>query len=128
MSPIQRVANILFGAMSVFACALVQAAETGVGGTITVAPSCLGPQRDVQNCVSRYSSARVVVRDATGAVEQRADADSDGNFRMTLPTPGSYQVAVEGQGGVWPRCPSASADVHVGETTRVDITCDSGTR
>ena len=128
MSPIQRVANIFFGAISVFACALVQAAETGVGGTITVAPSCLGPQRDVQNCVSRYSSARVVVRDARGAVEQRGDADSDGNFHVTLPAPGSYQVAIEGEGGAWPRCPSANAEVRVGETTRVDIACDSGVR
>src|SRR2546430_5003484 len=125
MSLFPRTASILFGVIAVFASA--QAAETGVAGTVSVGPTCLGPQREV-SCVSRYSSARVVVRDATGAVEQRADADSDGNFRLTLPTPGSYQVAVEGQGGVWPRCPSASADVHVGETTRVDITCDSGAR
>ena len=45
----------------------------------------------------------VEVRDATGALVQFANADTDGNFRVPLP-PGSYQVAIEAQGGVWPSC------------------------
>ena len=117
----------IFAMAAIAIPASVNAAESGVAGSVHVFPACLAPQAQDQGCVKRYSEARVEVRDATGALVQFANADTDGNFRVPLP-PGSYQVAIEAQGGVWPSCESVSALVRDGVTTRVDIACDSRLR
>src|SRR5438128_6205639 len=81
----------IFAMAAIAIPASVNAAESGVAGSVHVFPACLAPQAQDQGCVKRYSEARVEVRDATGALVQFANADTDGNFRVPLP-PGSIRL------------------------------------
>lgn len=102
------------------------AASSSVGGTVTVSPSCPGPQRIDQECVSPLGGVQVRLVDPTGKTVGVAQTSAQGEFEIVAP-PGTYQleVAIEGR---LPRCPPSSVTVVGGKKSAVRISCDSGMR
>ena len=106
----------------------VSAAESGVSGTVTASPTRPGPQRAGEPSVSPFFGAEVQLRSAAGKVVARANADSNGAFRILVP-PGQYELHIDTHHpGPFPRCQGQSVQIADGQIAHVDIACDSGMR
>ena len=102
------------------------ASQGGVGGTVTVSPSCPGPQRVDQECVSALGGVEVRLVDPAGKTVGVARTSAEGEFEIAAP-PGTYQLEVAIKGRL-PRCPPSSVTVVGGKKSAVRISCDSGMR
>jgi hypothetical protein len=124
----KRLVFLLFlaGAASQLADA-APAPITGLSGTVSSSPARPGPQRAGVPATAPMAGAMVRVRDARGNDVARAIADERGRFTLPVPA-GRYEVSVDVQGAVFPRCGSAQVLVREGKLTRVQIVCDSGLR
>ena len=103
------------------------AAESGVGGVVTISPARPGPQRIGERSSKPFSGAEVQLRDAAGATVAHAKADASGAFHILVP-PGQYQLFIDSRSAVFPRCEQRSVQVVAGQTTPVELNCDSGMR
>ena len=112
------------GAIAIASAA--SASPSGVGGTVTVSPSCAGPQRLDQECVSALGGVQVRLVDQTGKTVGVAQTSAEGEFEIVAP-PGTYQLEVAIAGRL-PRCPPSSVTVVGGKRSAVRISCDSGMR
>ncbi len=129
MSSALRAVAFAAVAMSSLACVSmrVSAAESGVSGTVTVSPAGPGPQRAGRSSTKRLSGAEVQLRDAAGTIVARANADSNGKFRILAPA-GQYELHIDTHHALFPRCQGQSVQVADGEVAHFDIACDSGMR
>ena len=133
MSHLHRIGASKTGLAVVATCLFwfdgVQAAspETGITGTVGLSPARPGPQRAGESGTAAYPGARVRLCDASGAVVALATANADGRYRILAPE-GSYEVRVDTQGAVLPRCKAVTTEVRSGQMATVDIICDSGMR
>ena len=102
------------------------ASQSGVAGTVTVSPSCPGPQRLDEECASALGGVQVRLADRNGRMVGVAQTSAKGEFEIAAP-PGTYQleVAIEGR---LPRCPPTSVEITGGKKSAVRISCDSGMR
>jgi subtilisin family serine protease len=100
---------------------------TGVSGTVSSSPARPGPQLAGVPDTEPMVGALVRVRDARGNDVAQAVADERGHFTLPVPA-GRYEVSVDVQGAVFPRCSPAQALVREGKLTTVQIVCDSGVR
>ena len=100
--------------------------SSGVDGTVTLAPTCPGPQLAGRNCASTLSARLIELIDTSGAVIASTSTKEDGSF--TLPAaPGNYQLRVVRQ-GLFPRCPVVPVVIVAGAVARTDVACDTGMR
>ena len=116
-------------AISLLACVSMRdsAAESGVSGTVTVSPARPGPQRAGEPGTRPLSGVEVQLRGAAGTIVARANADTNGGFRILAPA-GQYELHIETHRGRYPRCQDKSVEVAHGQIAHVDIACDSGMR
>lgn len=105
----------------------VSGAESGVSGTVTVSPARSGPQRVDEPSTKPFSGAEVQLRGTAGTIVARANADSNGKFRILAPAE-QYELNIDTHRSLYPRCPGQSVQVADGQIAHVDVTCDSGMR
>lgn len=105
---------------------VASAFQSGVVGTMTVSPSCPGPQRLDDECESALVGIQVRLADKRGRTVGSAQTSAKGEFEIAAP-PGTYllEVSIEGR---LPRCPATSLEVTGRKKTTVRISCDSGMR
>jgi hypothetical protein len=111
---------------AIFMAGAVAASHSGVAGTVTVSPSCPGPQRLDEECASALGGVLVKLVDRSGTTVGVAKTSAKGEFEIVAP-PGTYQVEVAIEGRL-PRCPPTSVTVEGGKKSAVRISCDSGMR
>jgi hypothetical protein len=109
----------------------VDAAGTGVRGTVTKGPSCpVEREPPDPGCAPQGFTAKVsIFRLSDRKLVKRLYTDADGRFKARL-RPGRYGVrARSATGGLFPRCPGpVKVRVRSGRYTRVAIECDTGIR
>ena len=102
------------------------ASPSGVEGTITMAPSCGGPQREGMECRVPYADIPIRLLSMNGVVLAQARTSASGHYRMPAPA-GRHSLQVMPPIRLI-RCPRAEAVVEDAAYTVVDIECDSGMR
>ncbi|GAA0717323.1 hypothetical protein GCM10009105_24210 [Dokdonella soli] len=116
------------GAMAVLALPCMGASNfTGVSGTVSMSPARPGPQRAGEPDAVPYRGVMVQLRDVQGSVVAHATTDAQGQFTVAVPA-GTYEIRVDVQRAVLPRCEAVEATVRANQIARVAIICDSGMR
>lgn len=64
--------------------------KAGISGTVTLGPTCPGPQRINETCEQPYL-ANISIKDESGKEIIRIQSDTSGKFSVSLP-PGTYVV------------------------------------
>jgi hypothetical protein len=101
--------------------------ESGISGTISVAPAHPGPIRVGESGTKPLSAFEFVVKNESGQVVASFKTNGEGHFEVRLPA-GHYTVQTKekqssiGQYGPW------EVDVAAGKMTAVEWRCDSGMR
>lgn len=103
------------------------AIRTGLRGTVSLSPARPGPQQAGMPNTAPMAGALVRVRDARGREVARIRVDDEGQF-VLLVAPGAYEISVDVQNAVFPRCSAIHAQVHQHKLTDVQVVCDSGMR
>jgi hypothetical protein len=111
----------------VLACA--PAAALTVSGTVTVSPTCGGPELEAPGCSQPLAQARLRLLDPAGATLAETTADTQGRFTLhtaaALPAAATLRVQVLTATKL-PRCPTL--EVPAGTRAPLRIDCDSGRR
>jgi len=111
----------------------VSSYTSGVTGTATVAPTCLGPGRPGQVCTEPYHGIiKVINQDKTQEVTTFTTKD-DGSFKVSLPSGEYYLVKGDSTGypffgGVGAKFRGVNVKVKVNSYTKVDLNFDTGIR
>ena len=95
-------------------------------GTVTLSPSCGGPQREGIACSAPYADVELRLITSAGAVLGSTRTSATGHYQLTVPA-GRYRVQVMTPVKIT-RCPSPEVVVVAKQTSVADIECDSGMR
>jgi hypothetical protein len=95
-----------------------------LSGTISVGPTCPGPQLDSAHCSQPLPAVRLRLLNTKEEPVAEAVSDGKGRFEFAAP-PGHYSVDVLVAGKL-PRCPRTT--VTIPSQTALLIDCDSGRR
>jgi hypothetical protein len=106
--------------------AAASSARGTLAGRVTVGPTCpVETDPPDPNCAPRPIRATVRVRSAKQAVGTKVVTDKTGKFRVRL-RPGNYEITITSKQARF--CQSQTVTVRRNETTRAEISCDSGIR
>lgn len=98
----------------------------GITGTVTLSPTCGGPDLEGRGCSQPLPHVVVRLLDATGATLAEARTDAQGHFDIPRPSVlGDLQLQVVTAGKL-PRCPVVTVPAAGAAPLRID--CDSGRR
>lgn len=100
--------------------------RSGIEGTVTLSPTCGGPQREGVDCRVPYADVELRLLRKDGSVASQAKTSPSGQYRLPAPA-GHYQVQVMRPNKIT-RCPRLDAVVEPRGYTAIDIECDSGIR
>ena len=105
--------------------AVVEAQETssGIYGIATVGPTCGGPQKEDQECISFYEGIIVVKNQSDQKIVTKFETSTDGSFRVSLP-PGVYVLETDSNNP--PPFLSQMIEVKPYEFSEIVITLGSG--
>lgn len=106
--------------------AAASSGSSGVQGTVTLSPSCGGPQREGIACSAPYADVELRLITSAGAVLGSTRTSATGHYQLTVPA-GRYRVQVMTPVKIT-RCPSPEVVVVAKQTSVADIECDSGMR
>ncbi|MDO8514555.1 MAG: carboxypeptidase-like regulatory domain-containing protein [bacterium] len=101
-----------------------------IQGRVTLGPTC--PVETVPpdpSCATQPYPYQTTVTATGGGRSVTVPTDAAGSFRVSL-TPGTYTVSAAGGNNTFPSCAKAeqSVELKAGQTTTVDISCDTGIR
>ena len=100
--------------------------SSGVQGTVTLSPTCGGPQREGVACNAPYADVEMRLLASGGATVASTRTSAAGHYLLAAPA-GRYRVQVMTPVRIT-RCPSPEVVVNTKETSVADIECDSGMR
>lgn len=99
---------------------------SGVQGTVTLSPTCGGPQREGVACSAPYADVELRLIASGGATVASTRTSPAGRYLLAAPA-GRYRLQVMTPVKIT-RCPSPEVLVVAKETSVADIECDSGMR
>jgi hypothetical protein len=103
------------------------ALKSGITFTVTLGPTCPGPQREEEVCTAPYEGAFVVTH-SDGREAARFTTDVHGRAVVDLP-PGSYIVSIKpGTGRSQPRGGPVDVTVAAGQYVEISLALDTGMR
>ena len=103
-------------------------AATGIEGMVLLGPTCpVESDPPDPACADRPYSTELDVRTLDDRFVKAFRSGEDGRFQVAL-APGQYRVASPEASASPPHCGSEAFTVRLGETTHVDVACDSGIR
>ena len=101
--------------------------RSGIRGTVTIGPTCPGPERPGEECTRPYVATLIVTR-RDGTEVGRVTSGEDGRFSIELP-PGEYTIVPQKDSqSLLPRAASIDVSVPANEFAEVDISFDTGIR
>ena len=106
--------------------AAASSGSSGVQGTVTLSPTCGGPQREGVACSAPYADVELRLLASDGSAVASTRTATTGHYLMTAPA-GRYRVQVMTPVKIT-RCPSPEVVVVARTTSVADIECDSGMR
>ncbi len=104
--------------------------DSGIRGTISLGPTCPGPQRIDQICTQPYAATLIITRPDGTEAARVTSSEIDGSFSVDLPA-GDYTIApLKDPQKPLPAPRPATVDVVVeaGAYTQIDIQFDTGMR
>ena len=104
--------------------------NSGIRGTVSLGPTCPGPQRIGQVCTKPYAATLIITRPDGTEAARVTSSEIDGSFSVDLPA-GDYTIAplVDPQKPLpVPHSTTVDAAVKAGAYTQVDIQFDTGMR
>jgi hypothetical protein len=116
-----------FGAACTPAAATPSAStpESGIRGTVLLAPTCPVEVAGATPCVTPYAAV-LVITDSEGREVSRVTAAADGSFQVRLP-PGDYVILPQ-PGDPFPTAQPLDVVVVPGEFAEVQVNYDTGIR
>ena len=104
--------------------------DSGIRGTVTLSPTCPGPQRIDQICTGPFAAALIITRPNGTEAARVTSSEIDGSFSVDLPA-GNYTIALlkDPQKPMpVPRLASIEVTVKDHAYTQIEIQFDTGMR